>query len=72
MWRGISHLVASDRSLLPMYQNHFANETKAEKMEVVEVLQNCATAPKQICNMGVDAAGNTCPRLRQKPVIPSL
>lgn len=57
MWRGISHLVAFDRSLLPMYQNHFANQTKAEKMEVVEILQNCATAPKEISDVGVGAAG---------------
>lgn len=82
-WRGISHLVASDRSLLPMYQNHFANQTKAEEMEVVEmILQNCATAPKQISNVVVDAAGRhvrartelkyICLRLRQKPVTPSL
>lgn len=40
-----------------MYQNHFANQTKAEKMEVVEILQNCATAPKQISDVGVGAAG---------------
>lgn len=65
-----------------MYQNHFANQTKAEKMEVVEILQNCATALKQISNVGVDAAERhvqarvelryTCMRLRQKPMIPSL
>lgn len=65
-----------------MYQNHFANQTKSEKMEVVEILQNCATALKQISNVGVDAAERhvqarvelryTCMRLRQKPMIPSL
>lgn len=82
MWTEISHLLPSGRSLLPMYQNHFANQIKTKKMEKVEIFQNCAFALKKISNIGLEAARihvqtrtglkYTCLKLRQKLVISSL